>query len=134
MRFLGLSAVGVAAIAVAFGNCTSLAAEEESKPKRVCIDKRGINSISALDDQHAFVKRSASRFSLLTMDKKCHGLTLARTVVIEGSAARVCGDGGSLLSFEYPAVGTMRCRIERIESVPDKNAALELIESRAGPR
>jgi hypothetical protein len=46
-------------------------------------------------------------------------------------ASRVCSDGLTLLSFDYPAVGPMRCRIEGIDSVPDKNAALELIESRA---
>ncbi len=109
----------------------TLAAEQGAKPKRVCIDRREIRSIKSLDDQHALLARSAGRYSLLTTDDKCRGLGLARSVAFEGSSARVCGDGSSLLSFEYPAVGPMRCRVERIEPVDDETAARELIASRA---
>ncbi len=131
MRLTRLSSLGLALAAVALGACATLAAEEESKPKRVCIDRRLVNVIKALDDQHALVKQSSDRFFMLTVDDKCRGFKFARTVTVEGSTARVCGDGVSLLSFEYPAVGLMRCRIERIEPVEDENAARELIKSRA---
>ena len=65
------------------------------------------------------------------MHKPCGGLEFARAIAIEGSRVRVCGDGSTLLSFDDRALGPMRCRIERIDSVPDKGAALDLIESRA---
>ena len=131
MRLVRVSSLGLAVAAALLGGCATAAAGQGSKTKRVCIDRREINSLKGLDDQHALVRRSSGRYSLLTMDKKCRGLKLARTVLIEGSAARVCGEGVSLLSFDYPAVGPMRCRVEQIEAVPDESAALELIESRA---
>lgn len=109
-------------------------AGEESKPDLTCINRREINAISALDDRHAFAKLSASRFYLLTLEKRCRGFKAARTIALERSSTRICGDGASLLSFDYPAVGPMRCRIERIDPVADKSAALDLIDSRAGPR
>ena len=133
MRSVRMSSLGLAAAAAVLGGCTSLAAEEGSKAPRICINRREINAIRGLDDQHAFVKLSASRYYLLTVDNGCRGLRLARTIAIADATARVCGDGLTLLSFDYPAVGPMRCRIEGIDSVPDMNAARELIESRAAP-
>lgn len=134
MRSVRMSSLGLAVAAAVLGGCASLAAEEGSKAKRVCVNKREINSINALDDQHAFVKLSASRYYLFTVDDRCRGLRLARTIAFADATTRVCGDGLTLLSFEYPAVGPMRCRIEGIDSVPDKNAAWELIQSRAAPQ
>jgi len=131
MRSVRMSSLGLAVAAAVLGGCARLAAEEGSKAKRVCINRREINSISALDDQHAFVKLGASRYYLFTMDDRCRGLRLARTIALADATARVCGDGVSLLSFDDPAVGPTRCRIEQIESVANKGAALELIESRA---
>jgi hypothetical protein len=87
--------------------------------------------IRALDDGHAFVKVSAGTFYLFTVEERCSGLKLARTIAIDASSVRVCGDGDSLLSFDYPAVGSMRCRIEKIDPVADMAAALALIDSRA---
>jgi len=133
MRLAHLSSLGVAAGAVVLGACASMPAKEGAQAERVCINKSEITSIVSLDDRHAFVKVRASHFYLFTMDKTCQGLKLARTVAIESTTTRVCGDGVSLLSFEYPAVGPMRCRIEGIESVADKDTALQLIESRTAP-
>jgi len=131
MRFVRMWSLSLAVAAAVLGGWTSLAAEEGSKAKKVCINRREINTIRALDDQHAFVKLGASRYYLLTMDNGCRGLRLARTIAFADGTARVCGDGLTLLSFDYPAVGPMRCRVDGIDFVPDKNAALELIESRA---
>ncbi len=133
MRFTRMSSLDLAVAALVLGSCASLPVEEGPRAERVCIDRREISSISPLDDQHAFVKLGASHYYLFTMDKGCRGLKLARAVAIEGSAARVCGDGVGLLSFEDRTVGLMRCRVERIESVADRNAALELIDARAAP-
>jgi len=134
MRSISISALGLAIAAAVFGGGGSTPAEEGSRTETVCINRREINAISALDDGHVFVKLSASRFHLLTVAKGCNGLRLARAIAIEGSRTRVCGDGLSLLSFDDPTVGPTRCRVEQIESVKDKGAAWELIESRAGPQ
>ena len=129
-----MSSLGLAVAAAVLGGCASLAAEEGSKAKRLCVNRREINTIRALDDQHAFVKLSAGRHYLFTVDKSCREFHLARKVAISEGTGRVCADGLTLLSFEVPTAGPMRCRIEGIDAVPDEAAARELIESRAGPQ
>jgi hypothetical protein len=116
--------------ALAAGACASAPARRASEGERVCIDRRDINTIRALDDRHAFVKVRAGHFHLLTVDKTCRGMSLARSIGIMEATTRVCGDGFSFLAFEEPTVGSMSCRIERIEPVADQNAAEELIRSR----
>jgi hypothetical protein len=131
IRMRRSSRLGLAAASVLLAGCATLPPGEGSK--RACLDRRDVNSIKPLDDRHALVRRGSGRYSLFTMDKACHGLKLSRSIVIEGSAGRVCGDGVTLIAFEYPSLGPMRCRIELIEPVADENAARELILSRAGP-
>jgi len=133
MRPARTSALGLAFAGAVFGGCASAPAERGPRQQRLCIDRREINAITPLDDEHVFLKLSAGRFYLVTVRKMCGGLKLARTIAIDSPGTRVCGDSNSLLSFEYPAVGPTRCPIEQIESVADKAAALELIESRKGP-
>ena len=134
MGSVHMSSLGLAAAAIVLGGSTSLAAEEPSKPTRLCVNRREINTIRALDDRHAFVKLSAGRHYLFTLDKTCRDFRLARKVAISNGAGRVCADGLTLLSFEVSTVGPMRCRIEGIDPVADEAAARELIEERAGPQ
>jgi hypothetical protein len=132
MPTLRKTVLGLAAAAATLGG--NAAAADDAKPERLCINRREINAISALDEGHAFAKLGAERFYMLTVDKSCRGLELARRLVLDASRSRICGDGTTLLSFEEPSVGLMRCRIERIDKVKDKNAALDLIESRVEPK
>ena len=132
MRCVCAPSLGLALVAV-LGGGTAVAEEEGTKAKRVCINTSEISSIRALDDQHAYVKLSAGRFYMFTVDKPCQDFKLARRIAIS-DARRVCNDGLALLSFETPVAGPMRCRIELLDRVPDKDAAWELIKSRAAPQ
>ena len=134
MRSVRIPSLCLAFAAVVSGGGVGAPAEEGQKEERVCVNRREINTIRALDDGHLFVKLSASRFYLFTVDKVCQGLKQARTIAIEASRTRVCGDGLSLISFEFPAVGPTRCRIEKIDRVADQEAAQELIEARRPPQ
>jgi hypothetical protein len=126
---------GLALLAVVLGGCVSAAAAEAPKTKADCIVKREINAIRALDDKHVFVKTSADRNYLFTTDAQCPGLTLARTLAISGdTSTRVCEGGVSMLAFEEPATGPMRCRIATITPVRDKDAAEALIASEQPPK
>jgi hypothetical protein len=126
--------VGLTLPAVLLGGCASVPAAERSKAKRDCINTREINVMSPLDDRHVFVKLGADRNYLFTVEDTCQGLRLARQLAIWEATARVCGGGVSLLAFEDPTVGAMRCRIAKIDSVRDKSAALELIAAEVPPK
>jgi hypothetical protein len=128
MRFMRLSGLGFVSAALVLAGCASASPKPGS---RDCINTREINMIRALGDGHVLVKLSANRYQLFTVDQPCNGLRLARTISIADEARRVCGDGTTLISFAYPAVGLTRCRIRQIEPVASEAAARELIEERA---
>ena len=130
----GVTPAPIIALACAAAVLSGDDAKPRPKSDRVCIARREINAISALDDRHALVRLSSGRFSLLTLDKTCRELRSARKLTLERSATRICGDGTSLLSFEEPGVGPTRCRIEKIDRVASRSEALDLIASREGPR
>jgi hypothetical protein len=126
-----LACAGLAtAISTSEGCATRPPLRTAAGEERVCFDKRDLTTIRALDGRHAFVKVSAGRFFMLTVDKTCQGLEVARSIAIVEATSRVCGDASSLVSFTDPVIGPMRCRIERVDSVADQNAALDLIQSR----
>jgi hypothetical protein len=52
--------------------------------------------------------------------------------VIEDSS-RVCAEGTSLLAFEHPGAGPMRCRIAAIEPVKDRADAEERAAAEVPP-
>ena len=131
MRAFRLSRAGMVAVAVLAGGCASAPAQRQSSSAdRLCIDRRDINTSRALDDHHVFVKVSAERFFMLTVDKTCAGLGLARSIAIVEATSRVCGDGSTLISFAEPTIGTLRCRVTALDAVADRNAAMDLIEAR----
>jgi hypothetical protein len=131
MKCIRLSALGVAATALILGGCASTKATRASGQGRDCINTGEINSITPLDDQHLFVRVSASKHQLFTVDPPCNGLRLARGVTIADAARRVCSDGTTLIAFTDPTVGPTRCRIRKLDHVATKAEALELIEARA---
>ena len=131
MRGIQIPVLGLAIAAVVLGGCASAPARPGSSEDRGCINRHEINAITSLDDEHVFVKLSATRYQLFTVEQPCNGLRLARRVNIADATTRVCGDGTALISFNYPAVGPTRCRIWRVEPVADKAEALDLIEERA---
>ncbi len=120
--------------ALVLGAEVSSAPAEKPKAKKDCINTRQINVMSPLDDGHVFVKLSADRNYLLTIEDRCQGLGSARRLAIVEASGRACDGGVSLLTFEDPAAGAMRCRIAKIESVKDKAAALELIGQEVPPK
>lgn len=107
--------------------------KDAKKAAKTCLTRRQIHAVSPLEGHHALARLSAGRFYLLTLDKSCRPLTPAFTknLVLERSESRVCDDGTSLVSFEESGVGPTRCRIEKIDKVESKAAALELIDARA---
>jgi hypothetical protein len=126
-----LSGIGLAAAVVVLGGCASAPTTKASSHSKDCINTNQINSITALDDQHLFVRVSASQHQLFTVDPPCNGLRLARAIRIADAATRVCSGGTTLIAFSNPAVGDVRCRVRWLDPVADKAEALELIEERA---
>jgi hypothetical protein len=131
MNCIRISAIGLAVAAVVVGGCASAPAERGSSQPRDCINANQINSIMPLDDQHLFIRVSASQHQLFTVDQPCNGLRLARRVEIADAARRVCSDGTTLIAFSDPTVGNIRCRIRRLDPVADRAEAEALIEERA---
>ena len=104
-----------------------------AKARRDCINRREINTLRSLDDKHVYVKAGASRHYLITMEERCQGLAEARKLTVFEASARVCADGTSLLAFEHPAAGAMRCRVAAIDPVKDLADAEERAAAEVPP-
>ena len=131
----GGAALSIAVASVVLGACASTpperASRTDSSTERVCIDRRQINSLGALEnDDHAFANVSTDRYYLLSVQKGCLALRFVQGIAIADNARRVCGDGFSFLTYVHPEFGPQRCRVVRIDSVENKKAAIELIEKR----
>jgi hypothetical protein len=113
--------------AVLLSGAADVPAAEKARKKRDCINAREINVMRPLDDKHVFVKAGANRSYLLTMDP-CPGMGGARKLAVFEASPRVCGDGTSLLAFELPETGAMRCRVGKIETVRDLADAEDRIQ------
>lgn len=107
--------------------CASAPPPRTSEPRDDCVYTRDINTISALDSRHVWIKASANRHYLFTVDKTCQDLVIARKISFLEATVRVCGDGNSLLAFTTPTSDLMRCRVERVQAVRSKDEAKELI-------
>lgn len=118
--------VALAPLAVLLA-CASAPPPRTSEPRDDCVYTRDINTISALDDRHVWVKASANRSYLFTVDKTCQDLAIARKISFFEATVRVCGDGNSLITFTNPTRDLIRCRVERVQTVRDKDAAKALI-------
>ena len=130
---LSRSVLAVLALAVVSGGAP--AAFAAKPPRKDCIYRREISTMRVVDNKHVYIKASASRHYLLTMDARCQGLDDARKIGVVESSPRVCGDGTSLLAFEDTMAGPMQCRIATIEQVKSLADAEELAaaEVRASP-
>lgn len=128
------TSVFVLALPVILIGVCAAAQTDKPKPKKDCVVKREINVMSPLDDKHVYVKARSDNHYLFTMDAPCPGLSLARKLAISDASTRVCEGGTSLLSFEEPSVGAMRCRIDTITPVASKMAAQELIAAEVPPK
>lgn len=124
-------ALALALPAVLLAACASVPAAERAKGRRDCINTREINVMRPLDDKHVFVKAGASRNYLLTMEERCHELHMARNLQVFEASPRVCADGVSLLAFELPTVGALRCRVVKIDPVKDLAEAEDRIAPEA---
>lgn len=129
MLKLSTTLVGLALPAAVLAGCASAPASAKPRAQKDCINTREINAMDPLTDQHVFVRLSASRHVLLTMEDTCQGLELARRLAVWEAGTRLCAGGTSLLAFEHPTVGSMRCRVGRIDSVRDKDSAWDFIRT-----
>ncbi len=97
-------------------------AEEEEATKRVCVNKRNINSFDATDDQHIYIRATGNKHFLFTMQRRCFGLRGAHGIGVKDTMSRVCSN--SFDEIVYRDMGRVQsCRIDTIESVTSKEDA-----------
>ncbi|HEX6998595.1 MAG TPA: DUF6491 family protein [Gammaproteobacteria bacterium] len=98
-----------------------------------CFNVRDARSFDALDDEHVYVQARRDGHYLLTVFPGCIGLRDSFRIAISNDFSRVCSN--SFASVTYRGVsGLETCRIRRVESVEDKEAAEALAASRRRAR
>jgi len=103
-------------LAGAGGADDTIAQDEEPR----CVQVRGINGYSVLDDRHLLLRGGASRYYLVTTRTRCSGLRSGASVGLSfADTARICPP---IIEYLIPDDG-WRCRISEIVEVEDEEAA-----------
>ncbi|MCR9130740.1 MAG: DUF6491 family protein [Alphaproteobacteria bacterium] len=102
------------------------AAVQDDEPR--CVQVRGINGYSVLDDRHLLLRGGASRYYLVTTRTRCSGLRFGASVGLSfADTARICPP---ITEYLIPDDG-WRCRISEIVEVQDEDAARARIAEQA---
>lgn len=93
-----------------------------------CVQVRGINGYSVLDDRHLLLRGGASRYYLVTTSTRCSGLRFGASVGLSfADTARICPP---ITEYLIPDDG-WRCRISEVVEVEDEEAARARIAEQA---
>ena len=135
MTTRSLRMMGVWLGLVLFGCGSALAGEpppsNEGEPAAVkaCFRVRDTRSFEAVDDRSVYVRCIRDRHYLLTMDNACFGLENSIAVAVSNRFDRVCSNDRAWITYK-DFNQTRRCGILTVESVEDREQALELINKR----
>jgi len=93
-----------------------------------CVQVRNVNGYSVIDDRHVLLNGGASRHYLVTTRNRCPDLRFGMQLGFSfGRTARLCRP-----FIEHIVTGgPVRCSIETIEEVENRQAAQALIDARA---
>ena len=87
-----------------------------------------INSYQVVDNQHVILRGGVSRYYLVTLTNRCHGLRYGMQI---GTSLPTRGRVFSPRTEYIVTRDNYRCYIDTIEEVEDREAAQALIDERA---
>jgi len=104
----------------------------DPKVEKACFRVRDTRSFEAIDDRFVYVRCVRNKHYLLTMENVCMGLENSTKVAISNDFDRVCSNDRAMITYR-DFNQRKRCGILTVESVKDRDAALELVKERRKP-
>jgi len=98
-----------------------------------CFNVRNVDTFSPLHGRYVYVRLIGGGQYLLTLDAVYVQLPYVTGIGISSEFSRVCSTTGAVLTFR-DATGPIRCRIVAVETVPSRDAAVELVRERTPAR
>jgi hypothetical protein len=128
--------LGLVSTVSAFG-CVSAqrvdTTQGQTNPREACFDIRTTDSFSPLHGMFVYARAQGGQQYLLTLDTIYVDLPNATGFTISGTFGQVCSYTGATLTFSDFG-RRASARIIKVESVPSKEAAQELVEARTAQR
>ena len=109
--------------------CASTESAPDSASGDDCFRIRQVNSWDAIDKKHIYLKEGVSDHYLLTMFSSCPGVKYAKAIALSNHMGRVCPNDFGRITYRDAGM-TSSCRIDNVERVASKEAAVALVESR----
>jgi hypothetical protein len=94
-----------------------------------CFNIRQVNSWSAIDRDHVYLEERGDDNYLLTLFSSCPGLKFTQVIALSNHMGRMCPNDFGRITFR-DAGNVRSCRIDDVERVADKAAAIALVEAR----
>lgn len=127
-----VAAVGMAELACAPTHTIEPRPGSPPAPE-ACFNLRRVYSFTPLHGRYVYLRVGNDEHYLLTLDTIYPHLKVSSRITIEGTWGTVCSETGASLVFsDYGRL--VRCRIIRVEAVPSKEAAEQLVAERTTPR
>jgi hypothetical protein len=109
--------------------CATADSETGYSSKENCFNIRQISSWSAIDRDHVYLKEGVNNHYLVTLFSSCPGLRNANAIALSNSMGRMCPNDFGRITFRDAGMRSS-CRIDDIEKVESKDAAVSLAEAR----
>jgi len=122
------------AIMMIVGLCGAGESEEDKVgPEKACFRVRDTRGFEAVTDRFVYVHGVRNQHYLLTMENVCMGLENSVGIAIASGFDRVCSNDRAMITYrEFNEI--KRCGILTVETVADREAALDLVEERSAEK
>ena len=104
--------------------------QQNASEDKVCIRSNLVRNFDGLTDEYLFVEERSKKYYLLTLRPRCTGLRHARGIALKDTTSRICSGGFGEVIVRERGIGPRTCRIEKIESVENKDEARAIIAER----
>ena len=116
-------------LCLVLSGCATAEPQQQSSSKDDCFNIRQVSSWNAIDRDHVYLKEGVSNHYLVTFFSSCPGIRSANVIALSNSMGRMCPNDFGRITYRDAGMRSS-CRIDNIEKVESKDAAVSLVEAR----
>jgi len=121
--------INVLILSLLVSGCATTESDKQSRSKDDCFNIRQITSWDAIDRDHVYLKEAGNSHYLVTLFASCPGLRSANAIALSNQMGRMCPKDFGRITYRDAGMRSS-CRIDNIEKVDSKDAAVSMVEVR----
>jgi len=121
--------INVLILSLIVSGCATTDSDKQATSRDDCFNIRQITSWDAIDRDHVYLKEAGNSHYLVTLFASCPGLRSANAIALSNQMGRMCPKDFGRITYRDAGMRSS-CRIDNIEKVEDKDAAVSMVEAR----